>query len=156
MYFCYMTDEEYMEYHKNLVEAVKAYSSKDKQKTPANSLTAQVIRWFEQQGGTARRVNTGGTYDKELGKYRLSGMRRGFEDVDGTYPIYINGVKIGIKVAVEIKINRDQISQYQLERKAELEAAGGIYIVAKKIEDTIADIHAAIKALYGKISGETT
>lgn len=156
MYFCYMTDEEYMEYHKNLVEAVKAYSNKDKQKTPANSLTSQVIRWFEQQGGTARRVNTGGQWDKELGKFRRSGMRRGFEDVDGTYPIYINGVKIGVKIAVEIKINKDSLSEHQIERKTELEAAGGIYVVARKIEDTIADIHAAIKALYGKISGETT
>lgn len=151
-----MTDEEYKQYHKTLIETVRAYSKKDKTKSPANSLTAQVIRWFEQQGGTARRVNTGGQYDKDLGKWRLSGMRRGFEDVDGTYPIYINGVKIGIKIAVEIKIGKDTLSEWQEERRREVLAAGGMYIVSKGLEQTIKEIHKSINALYKSISEGTT
>jgi len=139
------------EYYKVMLEAARAYKKNDKTKSPTNRITAQLIRWFEQEGGTARRVNTSGQWDEKLGRYRPSGMRRGFEDVDGTYPIFINGIKIGIKIACEVKIGKDKMSDDQLTRKAELEAAGGIYIICKDLEQAIADIHVKVDELYNKL-----
>jgi hypothetical protein len=129
---------------KRYFESARSYKTNDRLKSPTNALTAQIIRWFHSAGGTARRVNVQGTFDNKKGKWRPSGMRRGFEDVDGTFPLVINGVTIGIKIACEVKLGKDVMSEDQLIRKEELEAAGGIYIVSKTIDQTINDIYEKI------------
>jgi hypothetical protein len=144
-------DENPDEYYKHMLEAARAYKKSDSDKSPANKLTSEIVRWFEQQGGTARRVNTGGIYDQKIGKFRPSGMRRGFEDVDGVYPLMINGIKIGIKIACEVKIGRDKMTGDQNTRRKELEDAGGIYVICKTLDQTISDIHWRISELYQKI-----
>lgn len=136
---------------KRYFDSARMYRTNDKVKTPTNALTAQIIRFFESIGGTARRVNVQGTFDNKKGKWRPSGMRRGYEDVDGTFPIEINGVLIGIKIACEVKLGKDVMSQDQLTRKQELETAGGIYIVCKTIEQAITDIYAAIYDIQKRI-----
>lgn len=126
--------------------------SKGKKSSPANQLTDRVIRWLESIGGAGRRVNTQGQYDSSKGIWRKSGMKKGFEDVDAIYPLVLNGVKIGIKLAIEIKIGKDRLSDDQKERMAEVEKCGGFYIVAKDIEQTIADVELKIKKLVSELT----
>lgn len=133
------------------MESARSYKKGDNDKSPSNRLTTQLIRWFSEEGGTARRVNTMGQYDMKIGRYRPSGMRKGFEDIDAIYPVIINGIKIGVKIACEIKIGKDKLSEDQITRQKEVEAAGGIYIVCKTMEQSIIDIHNAIADLYKKL-----
>lgn len=136
-------------------EAARAYSKKDKSKSPANALAAQLIRWFSSIGGAARRVNVQGIFDQATGKWRPSGMKPGFEDVDGIYPAMINGVKVGVKVACEIKIGRDTLSDEQKKRRDEVLASGGVYVECKNIDQAIDQIHANVGAIV-KAADTTT
>ena len=79
-------------------------------------------------------------------------MKKGFEDVDAIYPLVLNGVKIGIKLAIEVKIGKDRLSDDQKERMLEVEKCGGFYIVAKDIEQTIADVELKIKKLVSELT----
>jgi hypothetical protein len=110
---------------------------KSKGPSPSSLLTDAVIKFIKLNGGAARRVNTVGVWDAEQGIFRKGGMKRGFEDVDASFPIKINGIKFGLKVAIEIKIGRDTQSDHQLERQEELEKTGAIYLVAKDIDSFI-------------------
>lgn len=105
-----------------------------KKKSPANQLTTDIIKWVVLTGGAARRVNSQGQYDEATGRWRSSGMRRGFEDIDCCMPISLHHNKYGIKVAVEVKIGKDKLSEYQIARKEELFRAGGYYIVASSFD----------------------
>lgn len=115
--------------------------------SPANRLTAQVIEFIETNGGCARRVNTQGQWDGK--KWRKSGMKKGFEDVDAVLPIRFGSIVFGLKVAIEIKIGRDQQSPEQQARQKEIQKAGGIYLVAKTLDQFRQDlqqfIHQKIK-----------
>ena len=132
--------------------AARLSKGKNKNISPANRLTDQVIRWLESIGGAGRRVNTQGQFDSAKGIWRKSGMKKGFEDVDGIYPFVLNGVKIGIKLAIEIKIGKDRLSDDQKARKEEVEKCGGIYIVAKDIEQTIADVDLKSKGIVSDLT----
>jgi hypothetical protein len=110
----------------------------------ANHLTRQVIEFIENQGGTARRVNVTGIPDGK-GGYKKGGMKRGFEDIDAVVPVTLsNGEKFGLKVAIEVKIGRDRQSPYQRARQREIEAAGGIYLIARRLENFIEDLKTSI------------
>jgi hypothetical protein len=102
---------------------------KGKKKSPSNELTSAVINYVKLKGGVARRVNTSGQFDESTGKWRPSGMRRGFEDVSCV--LSPNGKYL----AVEIKIGKDKLSEYQIERQQELERVGAVYYVAKNFDD---------------------
>ena len=120
--------------------------------SPANRLTALIISHVTKSGGAARRVNVQGRYKEGevtqdvVGRTRLtkgqwipSGMRKGYEDVDAIKPLQVNGYLVGVKVAIEIKIGKDDLSKEQKERRAEVLAAGGFYIVAREFEQFKAD-----------------
>ena len=108
----------------------------------SNQLTKDIIRLVEKSGGAARRVNTLGVMRN--GRYTKSGMRRGFEDVDAVIPLRIGKQTIGLKVAIEVKIGKDRQSKEQKIRQREVEEAGGIYLVAKNLEDFITDLQRSI------------
>lgn len=103
--------------------AVPITKFKDKS---SNDLTKCIIKDFEVRGGAAYRINSQGQYDAKLGRWRKGGTRKGIPDVIGL----INGKFYGI----EVKIGRDRQSIEQKEIQAEIEAAGGIYYVAKNYE----------------------
>lgn len=109
-------------------------NKKKKKQSPANALTAAIIKYVELCGACAARVNVMGIFDQSTGKYRTSGSKKGFEDVDVTYPLYIAGKKIGLKVAVEIKIGKDRQSEHQIMREQEVTKSGGVYIIAKTFD----------------------
>lgn len=113
--------------------------------TPASELTDKVIKFFKERGHAARRVNSSGQYDEEQQKWRPSGMKRGFEDVDVTISVrdLNNKPYLGLKLAVEIKCGRDTSSEYQEKRAAELEAVGADYWI-------VTDMN-MLESLYGKL-----
>ncbi len=88
----------------------------------ANGLTACIVSYITLRGGFASRVNNGGTWRKDIGKYTPSGSKRGISDIIGTYK--------GISLMVEVKIGRDKMSDHQERVKAEHEAAGGLWFTA--------------------------
>ena len=85
----------------------------------ANGLTNLVCFWINFYGGNARRVNTGGIYDRKTGKYRFSGSTNGAADISATWH--------GKSLQIEIKAGKDRPRQDQLAQQARERAAGGIY-----------------------------
>lgn len=88
----------------------------------ANTLTSAIVAYITLRGGFASRVNNGGTWRKDLGKYTPSGAKRGISDIIATYK--------GVSLMVEVKIARDKMSVFQERVKAEHEAAGGLWFTA--------------------------
>lgn len=113
---------------------------KKKKQSPANELTDSVMRYMKSVGCATARINTTGIYDERLGKYRYSGSTKGVEDVSCTMPVFVGGHKLGVTVAVEIKIGADRMSEDQRARKAAVEGAGGHYIVAKTFDQFKQDV----------------
>jgi hypothetical protein len=103
----------------------------------ASILTDEVIRYVKADGGTARRVNTQGQWDEALQKWRPSGMKRGYEDIDVTMKVITDIGVLGLKIGVEIKIGTDSQFDKQLKRQLELEAAGAKYFIVKDIDSFI-------------------
>ena len=56
-----------------------------------------------------------------------SGIKRGIED--------ISAVINGRMVAIELKRGKDRQSKWQRQRQAEVEAAGGVYLIVKSYQD---------------------
>lgn len=112
---------------------------KKKAATDTNKLTDEVIRHIKSRGGIAYRVNSQGQYDPTKNRWRPSGMKRGLPDVFGI----LNGGFCG----VEIKTGRDKLSEYQLQRKTEIEAAGGLFFVVSDIEQFKMEFDNAIKGI---------
>lgn len=102
---------------------LKAWSDKT-----ANGLTNCVCDWIKYHGGDAQRVNTTGTMRKIGGimKWTHSGSRKGSAD--------IHAIIGGRAVSIEVKIGRDQLSGHQLSEKLRVEAAGGLYFVARNMD----------------------
>lgn len=105
-----------------------------KKRSSSNQLAADIIKYVKLCRGAARRVNTQGQWDEALQKWRPSGMKRGYEDVDACMLIMVRGIKIGLKVAIEIKIGKDSLKDEQKERREEVLFSGGVYMVAKTFD----------------------
>jgi hypothetical protein len=105
---------------------IKPYSDKT-----ANGLTTAVCDWIKFNGGDAQRINTQGQMRKINGemKWTHSGSRRGAAD--------IHAIITGRAVSIEIKIGRDQLSGQQLSEKLRVEAAGGLYFVARDMDQFV-------------------
>jgi len=109
------------------------YPTKRKKKqSPTNELTDLVIKHIKSMGGVAYRINSTGNYNNSLGKWIMSGMKKGLPDIIGI----LHGRFIGI----EIKIGRDKQSCDQKQRQTEIEQAGRIYLLAKNLEQLKEDI----------------
>lgn len=126
--------EEY-EHKRRIAFAPEVLKRKKKKQSPANQLTDDIIKFIKLEGGAARRVNSQGQFDEATGRWRFSGMKRGFEDIDATMAFRHKGVLIGIKVGIEIKIKHDEMSEYQEKRRDELLRSGAFYMVAKSFDN---------------------
>lgn len=85
----------------------------------ANGLTTLVCAWINFHGGNARRVNTGGIYDRKRQIYRRSGSTNGAADISATWH--------GKSLQIEIKAGKDRPREDQLKQQERERAAGGIY-----------------------------
>ena len=109
----------------------------------ANELTKAIIKFLIMSGWQAERINTMGVYReakkvKDMdgisrvvgkGKYTPSGSTKGSADISAT--IYGRSVKI------EVKYGRDVQSEAQKKYQLAIEAAGGIYIIAREFDSFI-------------------
>jgi hypothetical protein len=107
---------------------------KKKKSSPANQLTSDIMDYLLEFNCAVARINTTGIYDEKLGRYRKSGSTNGVEDINCTYPLSVKGTTIGLTIAIEVKIGKDVMSNDQKKRKQRIEIAGGIYIVAKELQ----------------------
>lgn len=105
----------------------------------ANGLTKLICTFLTWKGHHSNRINTQGqarvqkvpryniftesiqTFDKVT--YTKSMTKRGTPD--------ISAIINGRAVMIEIKVGRDRLSEDQLKQMSEIEAAGGIYFVAR-------------------------
>ena len=102
----------------------------------ANELTKAVIKFIRLSGGqaerisvTGRTINTRKTYTDILGhrktigsvKYIPSAMTKGSADISATIQ--------GKSIKIEIKWGKDRQSPAQAKYQAEVEKAGGIYLI---------------------------
>lgn len=107
----------------------------------ANGLTKCIIDFLNLKGFQAERVsNTGRRIDQRqkvtdaIGKTQVIGSvkwikgsgRKGTADVSATIQ--------GRAVKIEVKIGKDRLSKHQKAYKAEIEKAGGLYVVAKDFQ----------------------
>lgn len=99
--------------------------------TPANKLTAQVIKKLTEAGIFHWKQNTMPVWDPKLnsgyGAYRSHGGMKGVPDII----CIINGQFVGI----EVKAGKDRISSDQLLFKKRCERNGGKYLVARSVAD---------------------
>jgi hypothetical protein len=103
---------------------VKPYTDKT-----ANGLTRAIEDFAKHSGGYSNRISTTGTMRKINGvmKYTKGNSNKGAADVR----ILFNGRSVD----VEVKIGRDVMSEAQKKEKKKVEAAGGLYMVAKTFPD---------------------
>lgn len=108
----------------------------------ANGLTKCILAYIRHKGGQAERINTMGIpHDTRqqatdiLGRtrtigsveWRPSGSTVGSADISATIG--------GRSVKIEVKIGRDKMSDAQRRYQRDIEAAGGIYYVARNFTD---------------------
>jgi len=63
--------------------------------------------------------------------------QKGTADISATKLIEIDGRKIGVRVAIEVKIGRDKQSGAQRDYQYQIQQAGGVYIIATSFEQFI-------------------
>ena len=103
----------------------------------ANGLTKCITAWMELNGYFAARINTTGTYSQKLGKYIHSGSRKGMADV--------TAVVNGRHVSIEVKYGKDRLRPEQIKVRNEVEAAGGVYIVASTFDNFLEQIKSILE-----------
>jgi hypothetical protein len=109
----------------------------------ANGLTKMIVSFIQMSGYQAERINTMGTYraakkytdmdgvSRTIGKgsWTRSGGTKGSADISATIK--------GRSVKIEVKIGKDRQSEDQIKYQQAIEAAGGIYLVAKDFDQFI-------------------
>ena len=92
----------------------------------ANDLTKSIVRWFAVHGHFSTRLASTGTYREDLKKFVASQQRAGLPDVFA--------VVEGRAVFVEVKHDKDQLSDVQEETIQALEQAGAMVFVARTFQ----------------------
>lgn len=116
-------------------QALRAFpAGKKKKQSPANALTDAIRDYCALMGCATARINVMGIWDQDKQMYRISGSTKGVEDIDITMPITLSGRRIGVKVAVEVKIGKDSQREHQAIRQERLLHAGAHYIIAKTFD----------------------
>lgn len=102
-----------------------------------NRLTKTVENYISLRGGYAMRINVAGFYRPDVG-YIKSGSTVGVSDL-------IAVVK-GRILAIEVKAGADTQSEAQKAVQAKIEAAGGVYLIARDLDSFKADFEAILKS----------
>lgn len=103
----------------------------------ANGLTRCIITWLQINGHQAERINTMGrmidnrqTYTDAAGRIRVIGSTKYIPTTSTKGSADVSATINGKSVKIEIKVGQDRMSEAQLKYKADIERAGGIYIIA--------------------------
>ena len=90
----------------------------------ANGLTRAILDYLRLRGGYATRINTTGQI--RAGKWVKGTTSRGTADIMAVYQ--------GFHLSIEVKIGRDRMSRHQLATRDNVEAAGGLYFIARDFQ----------------------
>ncbi len=99
--------------------------------TPTNTITTAVLNYLNLNGFYVFRVNNQGTFDPVKKLYRFNNQTKGIADIIGVTPK-------GRFIAVEVKGTKtDKQSEHQKEFQLKVQRAGGLYILARSLDDII-------------------
>lgn len=107
-----------------------------------NDLTRDIIQHIRKLGGWATRVNVSGFYDPEKGFWRKGVTDPGTPDVMAV----VNGLFLGI----EIKTGADRLRPQQTAAKTVIQRAGGVFLVAKDIEQFRNELRTILQTTKGE------
>jgi hypothetical protein len=117
-----------------------------------NGLTQGIIEYLTWNGCQAERINTTGRkistkeivtdivgFKKQIGsEHWIKGTgTKGSPDIHAMIPIVINGQKLAQTLKIEVKYAKDRQSDYQKKYERIVNEMGGIYYIARNIDDTI-------------------
>lgn len=103
--------------------------------TPEGLVVRACMDYLEVRRITAWRNNTTGIYDEKAKRFRKNAGRNGIADIIGCLPG-------GRLLAVECKAGRGRLSPAQVEFQRDIIRAGGLHVVAYRVEDLIEAIQA--------------
>lgn len=98
--------------------------------TPEGAVVRACLDFLEIKQITAWRNNTIGIYDERRKAYRTNAGRNGVADIIGCLPG-------GRFLAIECKAGKGRLSPAQVEFQRDIIRAGGLHIVAYRVEDVI-------------------
>lgn len=98
--------------------------------TPEGAVVRAILDYLAIKQIVAWRNNTTGMYDEKRKAYRTNSGRNGISDILGILPG-------GRFLAVECKAGRGMLSPEQVEFQRDIIRAGGLHIVAYRVEDVI-------------------
>jgi len=107
----------------------------------SNGLTRCILDFLNLKGWQAERIsNTGRRLDKRkkvtnaIGQTQTIGQVKWIKSSGQNGTADLHAVIAGMPVKIEVKIGRDRLSKHQKAYKAEVERAGGLYVVARDFE----------------------
>lgn len=110
----------------------------------ANGLTKCIIDYIRFTGGQAERISTTGrpidrrtTYTDVIGRTRVVGSIEWIPGTSTNGSADISATICGKSVKIEVKIGRDRLSEAQKQYQRDIEAAGGMYFIAKDFSEFI-------------------
>ncbi|MBD2752610.1 hypothetical protein [Spirosoma validum] len=89
----------------------------------SNSLTHAIKRCLELHGCYVTRVQSQGQWNQSLGRFTQSTTKRGTAD--------LHAIIDGRHVSIEVKWGKDRLSADQKKTAAQVQQAGGLYLVVK-------------------------
>jgi hypothetical protein len=92
----------------------------------ANELTASILRWLTINNHYCSRIQSQGQYQPKLGIFTPSTVKRGIGDILAI----INGKTL----MVEVKVNKDRLSEFQKDTQIQVEQSGGTYVIARDFQ----------------------
>ena len=108
----------------------------------ANGLTNCIVSWLklsgnfaERTGNTGRLIENRTTFVDCVGIPRVIGSSKWIKGSGTRGTSDVKALIAGKSVAIEIKIGADRQSEKQKEYQRQIEAAGGIYIIARTFDE---------------------
>jgi hypothetical protein len=108
----------------------------------ANGLTRCIIHFLNFKGHQAERINNTGrpidqrkTFTDVIGRYRTIGSTKWIPGTGTRGTADISATIAGKSVKIEVKIGSDRQSQAQKEYQRMIEAAGGMYVIARSFDE---------------------
>lgn len=119
---------------------IKPYSD-----TTTNGLTKCIIDWLQFNGHYANRINTQGQARiKKIPRFSLISGRIEYTDkVEYTHGTTVRGtpdidaIIDGRPVKIEVKAGKDKIREEQIKQGEKIQAAGGIYYIARNMAEFV-------------------
>lgn len=133
------TTSNLLPYSAERTAALETKTKRSRNTSPTNRLTAEIKAHIERIGGFCLRTNVAGFYREGIG-YIKSGSTVGTPDL-----IAIIG---GRFLGIEVKVGKDKQSPDQKSVQAGVEAAGGVYLIARDFESFRAAFDALVKAPF--------